>query len=832
MKKLRKILSLALLLGLSVGTQAMPAWRGTLTRVQPDGSVLRYQLVGDEHYHQMLTTDGYLLGADSKGTLHYATMSKSGAIKLSAMAAHDVDARTADEKSFLATTAPFDFKASRETAMKRLAAKNLALATNRLSVDPTLTKGKIRGIVILVEFADNSFQPQYDRDLFYRKMNESGFSEYQSTGSARDYFISQSDSLFQPTFDVVGPVKLSRNLQYYGQNSGGSDMHAADMVQEACTLAHDSLGVDFSQYDNNHDGTVDFVYVYYAGYAESYGAPSYTIWPHAANLKQLGYNFSFDGVDFDRYACSSELNMTTGTGLEGIGSFCHEFGHVLGLPDMYNTLYQSVAELGNWDIMCQGSYNNVSRTPPAYSAYERSTLGWLDLTTIDTPADSMTLGELNATHQAYRINTQGDNPDEYFILENRQQQGWDAYTPGKGMLIWHIAFNQTAWDNNTVNVGTPRIDIVEADGSASNGAATDTYPQPNNDMFTDYSSPNSLSRDGIPTEKGVTHIKDNDGIISFSFMRDRLARPKNVENAGTTSHSFVAKWDAVDNATSYSLTIKEQLKDSENPVLFDEDFSGMTDGTYPSSGSTDISETLDDYTKQPYWYGTNLRSAGGYVLIGQYGQGGQLSTPALKFDGSQPLTLSFKTVGYPGKNVGYTVTLYDVESGSDVETHSFKANRRETQNDIILHPTTGRYRIRFATTNERLFIDAIRIVKDSTGGDTVWTLGPKTWTIDSIKGTEYTVDSLVSGRTYIYSVVAEAPGQFMASMSSDEQTVTLPSTVDAISTISGTTARPVEVEYYDLSGRRVSPSTSGLLIRRTRYADGSTTADKLLRGER
>ena len=199
----------------------------------------------------------------------------------------------------------------------------------------------------------------------------------------------------------MGPIKLKHNMAYYGANGGvnNSDIRPQDMVVEASTFAHDSLGVDFSPYDNNHDGQVDFVYVYYAGYAESYGAATYTIWPHASNLTQQGVYASFDGVVLDRYACSSELRYTTGTEIEGIGTFCHEFGHVLGLPDMYDTMY-SAETLGAWDLMCSGSYCNDSRTPPGFSAYERSTVGWMELQTIDTPADSLPLHELQASKEA------------------------------------------------------------------------------------------------------------------------------------------------------------------------------------------------------------------------------------------------------------------------------------------------------------------------------------------------------------------------------------------------------------------------------------------------
>ena len=393
MKKITRFLVLSAFLVMSAAVHAVPAWPGKHRAVLTDGTVVSFRMVGDEYSHHLVSDDGYLLSPTADGRFQRMGL-----------------------------------YAEQQSQLMAQARKAKAAAPKRLQVDPELSKGEIRGLVLLVEFADNSFQPEYDQAFFSRKMNEPGYDYNGATGSCRDYYIAQSDGQFQPTFDVVGPIKLKHNMAYYGANGGvnNSDVRPQDMVVEASTFAHDSLGVDFSPYDNNHDGKVDFVYVYYAGYAESYGAATYTIWPHASNLTQQGVYASFDGVVLDRYACSSELRYTTGTEIEGIGTFCHEFGHVLGLPDMYDTMY-SAETLGAWDLMCSGSYCNDSRTPPGFSAYERSTVGWMELQTIDTPADSLPLHELQASKEAYRINCRGANKDEYFILENRRHTGWDAH---------------------------------------------------------------------------------------------------------------------------------------------------------------------------------------------------------------------------------------------------------------------------------------------------------------------------------------------------------------------------------------------------------------------
>ena len=417
-----------LLLMMATTVQALPAWRGWHQHVQPDGTVVEFQLLGDEHCHAMVAKNGRQLRWAADGRLEYAT-----------------------EQAL-------DFGEYYRQRAKASPCRVMG------GVFPT--KGTVKGLVLMVQFADNEFQPDYTRELFTNMMNQEGFSDYEATGSARDYFIAQSMGQFTPEYDVVGPIKLPFIMQHYGQNdSQGNERVAFRMIQDACQIAHDSLNVDFSQYDFNDDGDVDFVYVIYAGFGARYGASTNTIWPHASTLSAWGGNITLDEKRVERYACSCELKYTSGTQLEGIGTFCHEFGHVLGLPDIYNTQMQSRTQLGQWDVMDTGAYNNESRTPPAHSAFERYSLGWLDFIDIDTPAEVMELEELTEHNVAYRIVTP-NNPDEFFTLENRQLIGWDSYLPGGGLMILHINYDEGIWDRNAVNNGVnPCYDLVEADGN-------------------------------------------------------------------------------------------------------------------------------------------------------------------------------------------------------------------------------------------------------------------------------------------------------------------------------------------------------------------------------
>ena len=291
-------------------------------------------------------------------------------------------------------------------------------------------------------------------------------------GSVRQYFINQSCGQYQPQFDVVGPFTVSKDMSYYGSNdSQGNDKHPEIMVQEACELAHEA-GVDFSQYDNNNDGKVDFVYVLYAGFGEADGGPATTIWPHSFHLSYAGVSLRLDGKTVDLYACSSELNYVSKK-RAGIATFCHEFSHVLGLPDLYTTNSAKHKTCGAWDIMDYGQYNNDGNTPPSYSGYERMFFGWTTPRVINQPLN-VTIKELQANNDVCVMTSSGEfsgkgndpNPTIFYVLEYRQQVGWDKYIKGHGLMITKINYTFNKWSGNTVNnsAASMGVDIIEADG--------------------------------------------------------------------------------------------------------------------------------------------------------------------------------------------------------------------------------------------------------------------------------------------------------------------------------------------------------------------------------
>lgn len=767
---------------------AVNAYPGTVKVTLASGEEMECHVIGDEFCHAMITPDGRILHENISGR-------------------YELTGETAD--------------------LLEMSAISSRRAPMRIGTGTFPTTGNLKGIILLVEFSDNEFQPMHTADIFNNVMNEPGCTQYGATGSARDYFVDQSGGLFTPDFDVIGPIKMPKKMSYYGANDrNGQDSHPAEMVRTACEKAAEEFNVDFSKYDFNDDGDIDFVYVIYAGYAESYGASSNTIWPHASDVTYYGENCTLNGKNLGRYACSSELKFISGDTLEGIGTFCHEFSHVLGQADHYNTRYPSSIQLGVWDIMDQGNYNNDSHTPPAYSAFERQLLGWMDIEEIDTPSERLELPELTLNRKAYRISTPNEN--EYFTLENRQQIGWDAYLPAKGLMIMHIAYDQSAWDGNFVNSGTvSRYDLVEADGTQGSDTATDLYPIPGNDSFTDYTSPSSLTVDGKPTEKGVSLIRDENGLITFRFMLDKLSAPEAYDPVDIGSTWFDAVWSPVENAREYSIEIKEVLPESLNPVLASEDFDAMSKGNYPNANMEDISGYVNDFLRSSGWTGEILHQAGGYVMIGEYAKGGTLRSPAFHAPESGRVTVGAILKSYPGKSVNYTISLVDAANGNTFATFNGKATKNDTE--LVWHAegVMADFALVIETTNERLFIDRLCALKGDIEDEKVWNCGPQTRNIEHIEYTNHRVEDLIPGRTYRYTVMASAtdvmhasdPSRVVEVTTTKESGVKNPSSENSV----------IEIRSFDSLGHPVTGDYQGVSVIMERLSDGTVRSRKSIR---
>lgn len=507
------------------GAYAAPAWPNKISYTQADGTKVTVYLNGDEYMHHYVSEDGFILLPDANGSLRYAEIVDNKVVP-TGMVAHNATSRNAKELQFIKTLDQQTIKQKlaiayrdkrQEIASKAQRVKSQSSPSVIEPVFPTI--GNIRGLIILAQFKDQKFSTDNIHDIYNSMANDEDYSGPYASGSIKSYFTAQSAGKFVPTFDIVGPVDLPHEMAYYGY-----DERAAELMIDACSMADANTDVDFSKYDYNGDGYVDFIFVVYAGYGQSQGGSEETVWPQAVDLTYESWNM-YDGLYLGQAACSCELRGHEGTTLDGIGTFCHEFSHILGLPDIYDAAYSGMQGMLTWDVMCNGLYNDDSKTPAGYTAMDKYTVGWLEPVVLSEPAKDLTLNPLSESNEAYFIVCGTDN-NEYFTLENRQQTGWDKALDGHGLIISQIHYVPSLWNTNRVNTsssGYEHVSLIPADGHASDGTeAGDPFPgTSNNTQFTDTSMPSAkwhTTSDAVNCP--ITNIRENNGVITFDFKSD------------------------------------------------------------------------------------------------------------------------------------------------------------------------------------------------------------------------------------------------------------------------------------------------------------------------
>lgn len=560
---------------------AVPASPYPVTFTQPDGSELSILLHGDEFFSYRTTLDGYLIIQDKEdGFFKYAEFKENNKIVNTKVQANNSGKRSAVEISFLEKLIPNQDLTKITSEIQELKRSQAAAVAGNPKQFPL--NGNPKSLVILVSFSDLDFVVGQPKEAFTRLLNEQNYNENGGTGSARDYFMSSSNGVFNPEFVVVGPYTLPNPMSYYGENDyDGNDKRPTQMVADACRLAYED-GVDFSEYDTDNDGKVDNVFIYYAGHNEAEQAAANTIWPHrwvvypGANYSGSQASVTFNGKLVYDYACTSELRASSGKNMCGIGTFVHEFGHVLGLPDFYATNGANHTTMSYWDVMDLGPYLNQGRTPPAYSSYERFFLGWLTPTLL-TEGKNVNLKELNQSNSAYII-AEGDShnlnglnpsPSEFFMVENRQKSGWDLYLPGSGMLITRINYSYSSWWNNTVNNTKNKmgVEIISANGQRSGASREEGVTFPGASNIKTY---RPVLRDNAKDiNKPLTHIKLlSDGTVFFRFMGgEDIEAPVAKEASNVELGSFSANWEAVDDVSGYYLSVYSKEENKLNYIV-------------------------------------------------------------------------------------------------------------------------------------------------------------------------------------------------------------------------------------------------------------------------
>lgn len=551
---------------IALNVHAIKATPFPVTIIQNDSTELTIRLHGNEFFHYKTTLDGYLIKKNRNGIYNYATVDKSDRIIPTEIKARNIEKRTTFEHNFtknLKKNIQFSSVSKLQKSSKILSSQENSSTTSVRKSYP-LT-GQPKSIVILVNFKDLSFVTPDPKTAFTNLLNEKGYAANGATGSARDYFRDNSIRVFDPEFDVVGPYTLPETMAFYGKNlPNEDDSNPEKMVIDACNLAFNN-GIDFTKYDTDNDGFIDNVFVYYAGHNEAEGGADSTIWPHRWNIGNTRTKFN-EKILYD-YACTSELRSNAGNYMCGIGTFVHEFGHVLGLPDYYATNQEEHHTLSNWSTMDGGAYLNAGRTPPAYSAYDRFFLGWLKPTELKMPNEYI-LENLATSNTAYIISQNGNHnligtnplPKEFFTLENRQNEGWDRFLPGHGMLISRIYYNENDWLDNVPNnsASSMGVDIIEADRIANDNTLNgDPFPGVEN---VSWYTP-TLRDNTKLTNKSLSLISENDNIISFVFMEEFLnseifpPTALKADNNTITTGSFTANWTSVSSANGYYLTV-------------------------------------------------------------------------------------------------------------------------------------------------------------------------------------------------------------------------------------------------------------------------------------
>lgn len=583
---MKKIFALLFAGLVAASASALPVRKGIITAVQSDGTVLTLQPVGDEHLNYFIDVNsGRKMQLSESGDYVALSDATLSSMQLQADKRRaEVNARRAER---LAERSPY------------FTAQNGQLTTDgRKKVPGTFNNsldGKRKGLVILANFANTTiFGLPYEfsttREQWDDAFNKEGYKENNHVGSVHDYFKDQSYGKFDLEFDVVGPVTVSKSLEYYGTNNTyGSDSHAAEMVAEACQLANEQYPeLNFKDYDWDNNGEVDQVYVIYAGYGASSGADSRTIWPHEYWLKYgYGQRLYFDGVYVDTYACSCELagsgkNSSTKK-MTGIGTACHEFSHCIGFPDFYDAAGGDSYGMDAWDVLGSGAYNgptNNCEVPPGFTAYERWMAGWLEPRELSEGDDIIDMKPLLDEPEAYVIYNDGCR-DEYYLLENRQNKKWFSYpSSAHGMLITHVDFDNSAWSSNEVNAVSThqRMTLVPAAGvfGSFNTAYNQWYTSaeqyrsmlfPGTKNITDFNNTSHINVGGtlfnVNTDgsrrlnKPISEIVEKNGLISFTFKEGkdwgyRWTVTFDAGNGGTVEE---ASWKQEQNKESFTLPV-------------------------------------------------------------------------------------------------------------------------------------------------------------------------------------------------------------------------------------------------------------------------------------
>lgn len=816
---------------------AAPAKRGVRTFTQSNGSVISLNLAGDEFFHTFTTLDGLSVARGEDGDFHYLTPEGLSEVK-----AQNPEDRTPEVQAYLAAISPemsvANIAKARKNAINARKAPARNVVERRASQVPN--NGSPRVPVILVQYKDVKFK---DADP------NATFNDFFNTGekSARQYFVDQSNGKFTPQFDVYGPYTLNSSRATYGGNDyWGNDKGVGKMVAEGCNAADSQM--NFKNYDNDGDGICDVVIVLYAGDGE---ASSYdddcenAVWPMQWELSASDYgkNLKLDNTTVDKFAVFNELNGSDLSKIDGVGTFCHEFSHCLDLPDFYDTQYAGHFGMADWSLLDSGCYNDDGYTPIGYTAYEKEFMGWIEIeeATENTLYSLPVLNQKSAaTDKAVKL-TNPSNKNEYFIIENRTNQGWDLYMPAEGLLIYHVTYDASVWDSNTVNDGDmQRMTPVPADGrlkldsydyygetyyyANEEDLKGDLWPYGNATEFTDESDPAAKLNlgSGKYLGKPVTEMtRQTDGSISFWCMKaamPTIAVPTGLTHSVLSNTSAEISWTpGDDNDATYTLEIRPH-RDITCEEVISTTFNNDSHG-WETEGFTEIDK------------------ATGSVRMGSTKQlGGVISPKFNAIDGDENVTVMLNAKNYSNDNTTLLVSLLD-KNLATLSEKEVKLSGSFADYTVLLAGAKGECYVEIATTAKKsraylksatVFVgDATETEKARAGVSLLPEGGVKSRVhsasasadgaaivITDINGTSYTVIGLAANARYDYKVKAVSKNPDVVADSKWSPSGLLDLGMSTAVEIVEAPETAAAAEYFTLQGIRLNtvPTVPGIYI--------------------
>jgi immune inhibitor A len=381
----------------------------------------------------------------------------------------------------------------------------------------TSSVDSLRAIVLLVDFSDNAHS--LDTSQFSSLLFSQGTFP---TGSMKDFYRENSYQRFDLSGAVYGWIRLDSSYSYYVNHNygyGSYPRNSQKLVEDAVSAANPY--VNFANFDKDGDGWVDALFVVHAGKGAEETGSQDDIWSHSWNTT---YTMTVDGVSISDYSIEPEKSKSGD--MVHVGVFCHEFGHILGLPDLYDTDNSSEG-LGHWSLMASGSWtgpNNNGSSPAHLDAWSKDELGWIEVDTLTSNLTNEEILQIETNPKVYRLWTNGGTGFQYFLVENRQKTGFDSYLDGEGILIYHvdenISNNNNEWYPGHTSSGHYKIALQQADGffdlekRNNRGDTGDPFLGSRGKIaFDDTTTPDSRNYSFSSTQVAVWNVSNSDSVM-------------------------------------------------------------------------------------------------------------------------------------------------------------------------------------------------------------------------------------------------------------------------------------------------------------------------------